>query len=229
VTGSGEAAMNVIDAIESRRSIRAFKPEPVSREVLLKILAAANWSPSWADTQPWEVYVAGGEPLGRIRRRFLARFEDGVAPANDVQRPQEWPPGPKQRMLDFIDARCSAMGVALRGEAEREASMRRNFEFFGAPVVVYLCLHRDLTAWSYFDLGLYAQSLMLAAMEHSVGSVVAVNLTAYPDILREELGIPEDHTVLIGIALGYEDPEDVNNQVRSIRRPVEDAVVIKGV
>ena len=63
----------------------------------------------------------------------------------------------------------------------------------------------------------------------SVGSVVAVNLTAYPDILREELGIPEDHTVLIGIALGYEDPEDVNNQVRSIRRPVEDAVVIKGV
>ena len=220
--------MNVVDAIESRRSIRAFKPEPVSREVLLRILSAANWSPSWADTQPWEVYVAGGEPLDRIRERFLARYDSGVPMANDVPRPHEWPPGPKQRMLDFIEARCSAMGIAVRGEAEREASMRRNIEFFGAPTVVYLCLHKELTAWSYFDLGLYAQSLMLAAMEYSVGSVVAVNLTAYPDIIREELGVPEDFTIMIGIALGYEDPEDLNNKVRSIRRPVEDAVVLKG-
>lgn len=220
--------MNVIDAIESRRSIRAFKPQPVDKEVLLKIFTAANRSPSWADTQPWEVYVAAGGPLERIRGSFLARFEDGVPSANDVPRPRDWPPGPKQRMLDFIDARCSAMGISRRDEAQREADMRRNFEFFGAPVVVYLCLHKDLTAWSYFDLGLFAQSLMLAAMEYSLGSVVAVNLTAYPDIVREELDVPEDHIILIGIALGYGDPEDINNQVRSIRRPTEDAVVIKG-
>jgi nitroreductase len=133
-----------------------------------------------------------------------------------------------QRMLEFIEARCAAMGVVPGDEAERSASMRRNFEFFGAPVVVYLCLHKDLTPWSYFDLGLFAQSLMLAAMEYSVGSVVAVNLVAYPDIIREELDVPEDYTVMIGIALGYEDPDDVNNQVRSIRRPVEDAVAIRG-
>ena len=220
--------MNVVEAIESRRSIRAFKPELLRKRTLLKILAAANWSPSWADTQPWEVFVAGGEPLARIRERFLARYEAGVPPANDLPRPKEWPPGPKQRMLDFIEARCSVMGVVPGDEVEREASMRRNFEFFDAPVVVYLCLHKDLTPWSYFDLGLFAQSLMLAAMEYSVGSVVAVNLTAYPDIIREELGVPGDHTIMIGIALGYEDPLDVNNQVRSSRRPVEEAVVIRG-
>lgn len=220
--------MNVIEAIESRRSIRAFKPDPVSREVLLKILAAANWSPSWADTQPWEVFVAGGETLAKIRERFLARYSDGVPMANDVPRPKEWPPGPLQRMLDFVNARCTAMGVVPGNETEREASMRRNLECFDAPAVVYLCLHKDLSPWSYFDLGLYAQSLMLAAMEYSVGSVVAVNLTAYPDIIREEVGVPEDYAVMIGIALGYEDPTDVNNQVRSIRRPVEDAVVMKG-
>lgn len=220
--------MNVIDAIESRRSIRAFTSEPLSKETVLKILAAANWSPSWADTQPWEVFVAGGDPLTRIRERFLARYEAGGPPANDLPRPKEWPPGPKQRMLDFIEARCSAMGVVPGDESERAGSMRRNFEFFDAPVVVYLCLHKDLTPWSYFDLGLFARSLMLAAMEYSVGSVVAVNLTAYPDIIREELGVPGDYMIMIGVALGYEDPLDVNNQVRSIRRSVDDAVVISG-
>jgi len=220
--------LNVIEAIECRRSVRAFKPEPVPREVISKIVGAANWSPSWADTQPWEVFVAGGDVLGRIRERFLARYKDGVPPVNDLPRPGGWPEGPKRRMLDFVNARCSALGVVPGDEAERETSMKRNYEFFDAPVVVYLCLHRDLSPWSYFDMGLYAQSLMLAAMEYSVGSVVAVNLTAYPDIIREELGVPQEYSVLIGVALGYEDPDDMANTVRSIRRPVEDAVTISG-
>lgn len=220
--------MNVIDAIESRRSIRAFTSEPVSKDVLLKIVAAANWAPSWADTQPWEVFVAGGEPLARIRERFLARSEAGVAPANDIPRPTDWPPGPRQRMVDFVEDRCAALGVVPGDETHRAASMRRNFEFFGAPAVAFLCLHKDLTPWSYFDMGLYAQSLMLAAMEYSVGSVIAVNFAAYPDIIREELGVPEEYAVMIGIALGYQDPGSVENQCRSIRRPVEDAVTFRG-
>jgi nitroreductase len=220
--------VNVIDAIESRRSIRAFKPKPVSKDVLLKILGAANWSPSWADTQPWEVFVASGEPLARIRQRVVALHERGAPLANDVPRPHEWPPGPLRRMLDFVDDRCACMGVTPGDEVAREESMRRNFECFGAPTVVYLCLHKDLTPWSYFDLGLFAQSLMLACMEYSVGSVIAVNLTAYPDVIREELDVPEEYTIMIGIALGYEEPDDLVNKGRSIRRPIEDAVVFNG-
>lgn len=220
--------MDIIEAIEKRRSIRGYKPRPVSKEVVLEILAAANWSPSWADTQPWEVFVAGGDALVRIRERFLARFDEGVAMANDVPRPQDWPPGPKQRMLDFVEDRCAVLGVVPGDEAARAASMRRNFEFFDAPVVAFLCLHRELTPWSYFDMGLYAQSLMLAAMQHGVGSVIAVNFAAYPDIIHEELEVPDEYVVLIGIALGYEDPDDTANKCRSIRRPVEEAVTVKG-
>ncbi len=220
--------MNVIEAIESRKSIRAFKDEPVSKDVMLQILGAANWSPSWADTQPWEVFVAGGGTLERIRERFLERFDAGVPMDLDVPRPQEWPPGPLQRMLNFIEDRCAAIGVTPGDEAERTASMRRNADSFGAPVVVYLCLHKDLSPWSYLDIGLYAQSLMLAAMEHSVGSVIAVNLAGYPAILREELGVPDEYAIMIGIAMGYADPEDVVNKGRSIRRPVEEAAVFRG-
>jgi nitroreductase len=220
--------MNVIEAIESRRSIRAFTSEPVSKEVLLKILAAANWSPSWADTQPWEVFVAAGESLDRVRKSFLARYDGGKPPAYDIPRPEDWPSGPKQRMMDFVEDRCAFLGVIPGDQAAREASMRRNFEFFDAPAVVFLCLHKDLSPWSYFDMGLFAQSIMLAAMEYSVGSVVAVNFAAYPDIIREELDVPQDHIIMIGIALGYADPESLENQCRSIRRPVEEAVVIGG-
>ena len=220
--------MKIIEAIESRRSIRAFKPDPVSREVLLKIMAAANWAPSWADTQPWEVFVAAGEPLARIRERFLTQFEAGVPPVFDIPRPQEWPSGPKQRMLDFVEDRCAFLGVIPGDEAARATSMRRNFEFFDAPVVVFLCLHKDLTPWSYFDMGLFAQSLMLAAMEYSVGSVVAVNFAAYPEIIREELGVPGDYTIMIGIALGYADPDSPENRCRSVRRPVDEAITLKG-
>jgi len=116
--------MNVTQALRGRKSVRAFQAKPVPKDVLLDIFEAANWSPSWADTQPWEVYGAGGEVLERIRERFLERYEAGVPPANDIPRPTDWP------------------------------------------------------------------AVMLAALEHAVGSVVAVNLAAYPDILHEELGIP---------------------------------------
>jgi nitroreductase len=200
----------------------------VSKEVLLKIVAAANWSPSWADTQPWEVFVAGGEPLARIRERFIALHEAGAPLANDIARPKEWPPGPKQRMLDFVEDRCAALGIIPGDEAHRDESMRRNFEFFGAPAAVFLCLHKDLNPWSYFDLGLYAQSLMLAAMEYAVGSVIAVNFAAYPEVIREELGVPDDYAIMIGIALGYQDPDSTENLCRSIRRPVEQAVAFDG-
>jgi nitroreductase len=131
-------------------------------------------------------------------------------------------------MLDFVEDRCAFLGVVPGDEAARAASVRRNFEFFDAPTVAFLCLHRDLSPWSYFDMGLFAQSLMLAAMEYSVGSVVAVNFVAYPDVIRNELGVPDEYAIMIGIALGYADPESIENRCRSIRRPVEEAVVIKG-
>lgn len=220
--------MNVIDAIEQRRSIRAFTPRPVNRDVLLKIVAAANRAPSWADTQPWEVFVAVGEALDRLRERFLSYYEAGVPMVGDIPRPKEWPPGPQQRMMDFVQDRCATLGVVPGDTTHRELSIRRNLEFFGAPAVAFLCLHKDLTPWSYFDMGLYAQSLMLAAMEYSVGSVVAVNFAAYPDIIREELGVPQEYAVMIGIALGYEDPDNIENRCRSIRRPVEQATTFCG-
>ncbi len=220
--------MDVIDALNSRHAVRAFKPDTVAKETIVKILAAATRAPSWADTQPWEVFVAGGEPLNRLRKAFLTRFEQGMPAQPDLPRPKGWPPALQQRMAENTAHRFKALGVDRSDEEAKRANSRRNYEFFGAPSVVYLCMDRALTSWSIFDNGLLAQSIMLAAQEFGVDSVIAVNLVAYPDLIRTEIGVPENLLILIGIALGYADPTQPTNQIRSLRRPLDEVVTFKG-
>ena len=221
--------MNVIEALNSRHSVRAFKPDPVNKETLMKIMSAANQAPSWADTQPWEIYIAAGEVLNKLRRDFLANYDQGVESKTDLPRPADWPPALKQRMNENMTQRFAAMGIDRNDKEAREANARRNYEFFGAPAVVYLCLDKDLTPWSIFDMGLVAQSIMLAAQEYEVDSIPAVSLVAYPELIRQELGIPDNLMILVGIALGYAKPDDPANKPRSLRRPVEEVVRITGI
>ncbi|MEW6275437.1 MAG: nitroreductase [Bacillota bacterium] len=220
--------MNVLEALHSRHSVRAFKPNPIEKETLLKILQAANQAPSWGNSQPWEVFIAGGEALNRLREAFLKRFEAGSPMRPDLPRPQQWPPALQQRMAENAANRFAAMGLSPDDEAAKRAVTRRNYEFFGAPAVVYLCLERSLTPWSIFDVGMFAMSVMLAAQEYGVDSIPAVNLVAYPDLIRTELEIPENLTILLGIALGYGDLEHPANKPRSVRRPIQEVVRFKG-
>ena len=220
--------MNVIEALNSRTSIRAFKPDPVRRETILKILEAATRSPSWANTQPWEVHVAAGEALERLRQGFQGRLREGMPRNPDLPAPQKWPDVLQKRMAALMADRSKIPGVVPSGQDPRQAMMERNYRFFDAPVVVYLCMDRALTPWSVFDIGMLSQSIMLAAREYGVDSIPAVMLVAYPDLIRAELDIPPDQLVLFGIALGYRDAEQPVNQLRTARRPVNEVVRIKG-
>ena len=220
--------MNVIEALNSRTSIRAFKSDPVGRETILKILEAATRSPSWANTQPWEVYVAAGEALNRLRQGFEGRLREGKPRNLDLPAPQKWPDVFQQRMAALKADMDKIPGAASPGKDPRQAMIERNYRFFDAPVVVYLCMDRVLTPWSVFDIGQLSQSIMLAAQEYGVDSIPAVMLVAFPDLIRAELDIPPDLLVLFGIALGYRDAQQPINQLRRPRRPVGEVVRIKG-
>ena len=220
--------MNVIEALNTRYSARAYLEKPVDRETMLKIMEAARHTPSWADTQPWEIFAAGGDSLERLRRAFLRRLDEGRAIEPDIPRPQGWPPDLQQRMAEMV-----AHGQRVRGERPddeevRRQSMRRNLSFFGAPAVVYLCLDRSLSPYSVFDLGMMAMSIMLAAREYGVDSIPAVNLVGYPDLLRAELGIPDHLMIVMGVALGYADPGQLVNKPRTPRRSVDEVVRLTG-
>jgi len=220
--------MNTIDALNSRYCCRAFKPDPVSKETVLKILEAATRAPSWANTQPWEIYVASGEVLERLRQAYLKNLQEEVAGHPDLPRPQSWPLALQKRTEDLMARRSQLLGIARDDSAGRKTMMQANYKFFGAPVVIYLCMDRALTPWSVFDLGSLSQSIMLAAKDNGLDTAVAVMLVAYPDLIRAHLEIPDDLSIIIGIALGSNDPNNPGNRFRSPRRSLSDVVHLKG-
>jgi nitroreductase len=221
--------MNVIDALNSRATVRAFKSDPVDKKTIFKILEAATRAPSWANTQPWEIFVASGQTLNRLRDAFAARFQAGEPRNPDFQAPQTWPPALQKRTNELIAERAKLSSTNTKRDdiTLRQATFTDNYRFFGAPTVVYLCMDRALTQWSMFDMGLLAQSIMLAAQHYGVDTAPAFLFASYPDVIRAELDIPENLAILIGVALGYADTNHPQNQYRSPRRPIEDVVRYK--
>ncbi len=222
--------MNVIDAINSRSTIRAFTPDPVERGTILKILEAATRAPSWANTQPWELFVAGGEALERLRDAYSVRFQQGEPRNPDIPGPTTWPPAIQERVRALMSA--LARPTATEGgpdDAMRQKFVADNYRFFGAPTVVFLCMDHSLSPWSMFDMGSLTQSIMLAAQQYGVSSAIAFMFASYPDLVRAELDIPDNLAILIGIALGYADADYLRDRHRSPRRPLKDVVHCMGI
>ena len=218
--------MDVIEALESRRTVRAFQPEPAPAKTVRAILEAALRCPSWANTQSWEIYAAAGDALERIRQATMERTQTNVPMQLDLAAPAEWPSVCRERTRALSAGRAELLGVSPEEPGFRQDFLDSNRRFFGAPTVVYLCMDRCLSPWSILDLGMMTQSIMLAAQGHGVESAVAVNLVCYPDVIRNELGIPEELIIVIGVALGYADTSDPSDGFRSSRRTFEEAVTL---
>jgi len=221
--------MDVIDAMKSRFTCRAFTSEPVDNKTILTIMEAALRAPSWGNTQPWEIFVASGKAANRLREAYTERFAREMPLNPDIPRPlpKDWPPALKERYEKLRNDRSDFLGLNRDNEKDMRELMVRNFCFFDAPTVIFLCMDRTLTPWSLFDLGALSQSIMLIACENGLGTAVAVQLASYPDLVRKELGIPENLAVCIEIAIGHIDPSNPQNIFRSTRRPVDEIVRIK--
>jgi nitroreductase len=220
--------MDVHDALRNRRTVRAFLDRPVPRETLERILDDALHTPSWANTQPWEVHVAAGEVLEQIRRTYEARTMAKAPAQPDLPFPGGWPAGCRERTKELTQGRALTRNTTTSDATFHHQFLMANRRFFGAPCVVYLCMARILTQWSAFDLGAMCQSITLAAQDRGVESAIAINTVCYPDVLRAELGIPDDLLIVIGIAMGYADPSDPEYSFRSARRALAEVVRFKG-
>jgi nitroreductase len=210
--------MNVTEAIKERHSIRAFLPKPVEKEKLDAVLAASVRAPSWANTQPWEIFVVTGDTLERIKEGYRQKYEDKAPALPETPRPAEWPDAEKkriERLRPDMERMCGA-------SVERFAAL--NQTMFGAPAVVYVCMDKTLSEWSLYDIGAYSQTFMLAAFEQGLSTIPAITLTLYPDILRRELKIPENLKITIGIAVGYADRENGINNFVSSRKPLGETI-----
>ena len=210
--------MNVIEAITSRRSTRAFLSKPIEKDKLDAVLAAAVRTPSWANTQPWEIFVVTGEALERIRKGYQQKYSEKAPAVPETPRPAKWPETAQKRIEQLRPDMMRDCGDAVEQFAMLNQTM------FNAPVVVYICMDRALSEWSLYDIGAYSQSFMLAALEQGLSTIPAITLTLYPDILRRELKIPDNLKITIGIVVGYADKEHGINNFVSARSPLTETV-----
>lgn len=219
--------MTLIDAITTRRSVRGFRPDPVSDDVLQAIFDLARTAPSNCNTQPWTCYVASGACKDRLRAQFLQRQEDRVAGTPDFSYVSQFEGEYRKRQVECAVALYNEMGIARDDKPGRLRAVRRNFEFFDAPHILFLGMDRKFGSTIALDVGIYAQTLMLAMTAFGVGSCAMGSMRAYPDLVREAFQLDEDTGILLGISFGYEDPDVQANRTRTSREPLSDSVIFK--
>src|SRR5512147_376301 len=132
--------MDVSIALTQRRTIRAFKQSPVSADLVRTILEPALHAPSWANTQPWEIFVAAGSPLDRIRRAYAEMLRNCIPRNPDIAMPREWPEACRLRMETLKAERTELLEQTCKEPGSIPDLMQINYRLFDAPVVVYLCM-----------------------------------------------------------------------------------------
>lgn len=220
--------ISLIDAATSRRSTRGFLPHQVPQDVMQHVFEIAQQAPSNCNTQPWKVFVASGEVKDRLRDQLVERLEQGVPGQPDFPYVSRWEGEYRQRQVDCAVALYNEMGIARDDKEGRHLAIRRNFELFDAPHIVFLGMNRDFGATISLDVGIYAQTLMLTMHAFGIGSCAMGSMRAYPELVREAFGLGEDTGILLGISFGYEDPDVDANRTRTVREPLSNSVIFKG-
>ena len=176
----------------------------------------------------WEIFAASGEPLRRLRTAFVRHFDKGEKPRFEVPMESAWPPALQRRQEQTLALHLKQFGIAPGESHQAREHLIHNYRFFNAPAVVYLCREKGLGPWSLFDLGLLTENILLTASEYGLDTAPALMLVAYPDLIRKELEIPDNLSVVFGIAMGYGTPESRPGEWRSPRRPIEEVARLKG-
>lgn len=216
--------METIECIKTRMSIRGFKAEPVPKEVLLEVINIAKCSPSYKNSQPWESVILSGAKKEALTKTLIELLEKDTEPCPDLPEPTSWPAAEAERIDQFLRKRAEASGTNLNDPEALKKARKANFSFYGAPHAIYLFQEASLSPWSLFDLGLFAQTLMLAANAHGLGTVPQAFATDYAKYIKEFLSIPETKRLVIGISIGYPDMESPRNALRSDRAATDEFV-----
>jgi len=217
--------MEAMENIKSRRSYRAFKPDRIPREVMQEVIEAASNSPTYMSTQPWEMAVVTGKKKDRLSDKLLELAKTNAPATPDLLPPPPWPAELDKRKNEHGARRLKTLGIEREDEEGREALRLMNFEFYGAPCAVFLYMDSSLGEWSIYDLGLFTQTLLLAAHAKGIGSVIQASVTNYAPEIKDFLGIEAHKKLLVCISMGYPDPDALINRYRSIKKKPEEFVI----
>ena len=213
--------MDALTCIETRMSVRGFTDQPVDQSLLNDVVATARWSPSYKNSQPWEVLIVSGEKKQQLSKMLLGLLEAGEPATPDLPEPGIWPAREKALIDHLYASRKEATGLDLNDPKIIIGAKKANFRFYNAPHGIFLYQNGELSSWSLFDLGLFAQSLMLSAHARGLGTVPQAFLTDYAAQTKEFLGIDAGKRLVLGISIGYPDQDSPANKMRTDRMEVE--------
>jgi nitroreductase len=221
--------LHFIDALHARKSVRAFKPDPVPRELVEELLELASRAPSGTNIQPWKVHIVAGDVRARLEAEVLAH-RDTNPPDDRAEFPRT---GKRKepyigRMRKLGKDMYSLIGIPKGDQAANWAQWGRNYKFFDAPVGLLFTIDKELDAMSFVDIGMFMQTFMLAAKVRGLDTCAQGAWNNYWSVTRRVLNVPDDEYIICGISLGYADDSHPVNTLVSEREPVESFAVFHG-
>ncbi|MCE9649189.1 MAG: nitroreductase [Parvibaculum sp.] len=221
--------MHIDDTLRARKSVRAFRPDPVPLALVREILEMASRAPSGTNIQPWKVHVVAGEIRKRLEAEVLAHRETNPADAAaEFPRTSKRKEPYTSRMRKLGKEMYSLIGIPKGDQAANWAQWGRNYKFFDAPVGLIFTIDKDLDAMSFLDIGIFMQSLMLAAKARGLDTCAQGAWNNYWSATRRVLDVSEDEYIVCGISLGYADETSPVNTLVSEREPLESFVTFHG-
>ena len=213
--------MDLLQGIQTRQSIRGFKQTPIPESLIKEVLLAAGRSPSYKNTQPWEVAIVSGSTRNALSEVLFKLASENTAPNYDFPAPETWPAALDFRAKDHGTRRFNALGIGREDSTLRNELRLQNFKFFGAPCAAFFFMDETLEHWSALDMGLFLQSFTLAAHGAGLGTCMQASVSGYPDAIRECLGLPASKKLIVSMSLGYPDMDASINSYQSTRMEVD--------
>ena len=215
--------------LRERRSVRDFRPDPVDPALVAELVSEASHAPSWSNSQPYRVGIATGELRDRLAREYCALFDAAQAalgqgalgkvklalgaagkPDGDFETHFPYPPDLTRARVATGVGLYKVLGIERKDIAGRTRQMRRNFEFFGAPVALFLFVHRGLREYGVLDGGIFLQSLLLAAQARGLATCAQGAIATWAGPPRAAFEVPRDYALVCGVSLGYASDHAVN-------------------
>jgi nitroreductase len=205
--------MDVFEAIQTRKSTRAYLARDVAQEDIEHILNTAARAPSGVNTQPWKVAVVKGKTKQQITDALIQARQAAREPEPDyAYYPDEWKDPYRMRRIACGKALYSALGIEKGDKHAQMQAWENNYRFFGAPLGLFFFIDQQLNKGSWLDMGMFIENVMLAAVGHGLATCPQASLADYPTMVREILGFEQQFQLICGMSLGYEDPNQPVNQ-----------------
>ena len=222
--------MNVSEALASRKSVRGFLDKPVEREIIEEILHKAARAPSGGNLQPWHIHVVTGDRIAELKTLMadkVVEMPGGDGLEYDIYPAKLGEPY-RSRRFEVGETMYGHIGIPREDKAGRRQWFARNYQFFGAPVGLFCYVDRNMGPPQWSDLGMYLQSVMLLLREAGLDSCPQECWAIYPNTIGAFLGVPEEHMLFTGMAIGWQDDSAPANATVTTRAPLEEFVEFHG-